>query len=213
MRLYILIACLSATISTATAQPLESAADVIAQIEIAQNEASKLSPIKIFEEIERLREVRSIKQRNGQGFFEIDTDFTRMAGYAQELKRRRDESDPDAAFHHAMNNIRICVGLQSAQLSETSKALSDCWLESLSAFKIASNGGIGTASFNIGRMYEHGWGVTASKLVAADWYIKSANQHNATKSRENALTALEEALSVVPDHPAALKLRSTMLRK
>jgi hypothetical protein len=54
--------------------------------------------------------------------------------------------------------------------------------------------------------------VTSSKLVASEWYVKSADQYIKQKARDEALTAVESALNLVPDHPAALRLRKVMLK-
>jgi hypothetical protein len=51
-----------------------------------------------------------------------------------------------------------------------------------------------------------------SKLVAAEWFVKAADQYNKDGSRDEALASVEAALNSVPDHPAALKLRSAMLK-
>ena len=80
------------------------------------------------------------------------------------------------------------------------------------AFKRASDAKIADATFNIAKLYESGFGVSPSKLAAAEWYVKSADQYNKDKSREEALTSLERALDLVPDHPAALRLRKAMLK-
>ena len=80
------------------------------------------------------------------------------------------------------------------------------------AFKRASDAQIAAATFNIARLYQNGFGVTQSKLVAAEWFVKSADQYNKEKARDEALTALESALNLAPDLPAALRLRKAMLK-
>jgi hypothetical protein len=42
--------------------------------------------------------------------------------------------------------------------------------------------------------------------------VKAANQYNKQNDRDDALTAVESALNLVPDHPAALRLRKAMLK-
>jgi len=82
----------------------------------------------------------------------------------------------------------------------------------LESFKIASESGIAQASFDIGTMYEKGWGVTKSNYLSAEWFIKAANKHISDGEREGALVSIEAALNVVPDHPAALRLKAQLLK-
>jgi TPR repeat protein len=129
-----------------------------------------------------------------------------------ELERRCKENEPEAAFFYGIYNWRICGGIESANNSQFDNVLKNCWLESLESLKVASNAKIAEASFNIGRVYEKGWGVLPSKLVAADWYVKAAQQFNETGSRDEALTSIESALNAVHDHPAALRLKNVLLK-
>lgn len=61
-------------------------------------------------------------------------------------------------------------------------------------------------------MYEAGLGVSPSKLVATEWFVKAADQYNKEGARDEALSALESALAHSPDHPAALRLKRDMIK-
>ena len=65
----------------------------------------------------------------------------------------------------------------------------------------------------LGEMYRDGIGARPSRYLAADWFVKSAKQRNANGDREGAIRALEEAFNVVPEYPAAIELRASMLKQ
>lgn len=140
--------------------------------------------------------------------FTTTDDDMRSISYATVLQKRSESGDPYASFFYGVHQWDFCLQLQRQQSDISAK----CWQEVLPAFKRASDAQIADASFNIGKLYENGFGVLSSKLVAAEWYVKSAGQYNKAKSRDEALTAVERAVDLVPDHPAALRLRKSMLK-
>jgi TPR repeat protein len=191
----------------------ESANEAMKRMSAYQEEASRLKASSVFAELEKLRTVLAIKQQSSKSVFVLDDDTYKATGYAMDLQARRKVNDAAGAYYYGVYNLRVCGGLQSAdkggQFSDTVK---QCFLESLESFKVASTAKMGAASFNVGRMYESGWGVLPSKLVAADWFVKAAQQFTEASSREEALTAIEAALTAVPDHPQALKLKKAFLQ-
>ena len=64
----------------------------------------------------------------------------------------------------------------------------------------------------MGDMYKKGIGTKKSTYNAADWYIKAAYQNHKNQYREGALRSMEQALELVPDHPAGLKLREVLVK-
>lgn len=144
--------------------------------------------------------------------FTTTDDDSRALVYASVLKKRGETNDPTASFYYAIREWGICLRLQQEPGEGYKKMTEECWAGALTALKRASNAQIASASFNIARVYENGFGVTRSKFVAAEWYVKSADQYNKQNSRDEALTALESALNLVPDHPSALRLRKVMLK-
>jgi len=129
------------------------------------------------------------------------------------LSSRRDKGEVAASFYLGVRGWKWCQALQKRDTGQfANKEAADCWSRILDSFKVASAAQVPAATFNIARMYEHGFGVIASKYAAADWYFKSANQYKKAGSRDQALTSLKAALTVVPDHPAALRLRKVMLK-
>ena len=144
--------------------------------------------------------------------FGLTDDDMRAISYATVLQKRGEGGDPYASFFYAVRQWDFCSQLQRQTGDSWAKQAKECWQNVMPAFKRASDARIADATFNIARLYENGFGVTPSKLAAAEWYVKSADQYNKEKSRDEALTAVESALNLVPDHPAALRLRKAMLK-
>jgi tetratricopeptide (TPR) repeat protein len=144
--------------------------------------------------------------------FSTTDDDKRAISYATVLQRRSDAGDPYASFFYAVRQWDFCLQMQRQAGEIWAGQAKECWQKVMPAFKRASDAQIADATFNIARLYESGFGVTPSKLAAAEWYVKSADQYNRVKSRDEALTSVESALNLVPDHPAALRLRKAMLK-
>lgn len=186
------------------------ASDASQRMAFYEDEASKLSTTDVFKEIQRRLAIQDAKPK-GSSLLEFNEDTYKTVGYVSELAKRRSRNEPLAAFYHGLYNWRVCAGL-AVGLGQQNSAVQACWQESLASYKIASNASIAPASFNIGRMYENGLGVTTSKFAAAEWYVKAANQYNELQVRDEALTSLEAALKAVPDHPAALRMKNVLLK-
>jgi hypothetical protein len=144
--------------------------------------------------------------------FKYTDDDARAFAYSSILKKRGEDGDPGASYYHAIHQWDFCLKLQQSNNESLKKGAKECWQGVMRALKRSSDVEVASASFNIGKLYEYGFGVNLSKLVAAEWYVKASEQFNKEKSREDALTALEAALNLVPDHPAALRLRKVMLK-
>ena len=144
--------------------------------------------------------------------FTYTDDARRASAYQTVLQKRGENGDPYASFYYAVNQWDLCARFQQQGGDDWTKVAKECWQGVMPAFKRASDAQIGAATFNIARLYQNGFGVTQSKLVAADWFVKSADQYNKEKARDEALTALELALNLAPDLPAALRLRKAMLK-
>jgi hypothetical protein len=179
----------------------------------AEIEAEKISSVEVYKELERLDTARAsrIARNPDSWIFGTDED-QRDYGFSAVLNRRRDNGEVAASFYFGIRNWKYCQALRSLYKDQMANRAADCWSKSLESFRVASAGQVPEAAFNIARMYENGFGVIASKYVAADWYVKSAEQYNKADSRDEALTSLEAALAAVPDHPAALRLRKIMLK-
>ena len=144
--------------------------------------------------------------------FNMTDDDMRAISYATVLQKRGEGGDAYASFFYAARQWDFCLQLQRQTGDGWVKQAKECWQDVMPVFKRASDAQIADAAFNIARLYENGFGVTPSKLAAAEWYVKSAEQYNKQKSRDETLTAVESALNLVPDHPAALRLRKAMLK-
>ena len=145
-------------------------------------------------------------------FFTTDDDMKAIS-YSTVLQKRGENGDPYASFSHGVREWALCSQMQRQQAETWVRPARECWQRVMPAFKRASDAQIAHATFNIARLYENGFCVAASKLAAAEWYVKSADQYSKGNSREDALIPVERALKLVPDHPAALRLRKAMLKR
>lgn len=211
---YLLIAVLHSLCATADAQGT-GVTGIDASQESSANEqaATKLSAADIYKELERLLTIQSIKmqQPNARGWA-MDADSRKAVSFAMVLDQRHKAGEPDAAFYYALYNSRICSRFQSIDSSISAQMAKDCWKTTLEGFKVASNAQMPAATANVAKIYQQGLGVTPSKLVAAEWFLKAAEQYTKAGSRDEALTSLESALTLAPDHPAALRLKQAMLK-
>jgi len=207
VRLLILLASASAS---AQRTPTQLAEDAARKIDQHKADALKADSLAIFDELDRLRQVVAIKSR-GTAFPDLtDPDMLKATGYAAALEERRKANEPQGAHLWARYNSRICGSLDSNPI--VADAAKKCWAETLEAFRVGSEGGIARSSFNIGLIYENGWGVSRSRFLAADWYVKAAERYIKEENREGSLEAVEAALRVVPDLPAAQRLRVELHR-
>jgi tetratricopeptide (TPR) repeat protein len=183
-----------------------------------EREGQALQTYDLYKELLRLDAARKFRMSMATqtevllAMLTITDDDMRSWTYVSMLKKRGESGDAYASFYYAVREWDSCSRYGQEQGDALNKMAKECWQGLMPAFKRASDAQIAAASFNIGRLYEHGFGVTPSKLVAAEWYVKSADQHNKFKDRDNALTALESALNLVPDHPAGLRMRRAMLK-
>jgi TPR repeat protein len=128
----------------------------------------------------------------------------------KELKAQAASGDPESAFYWGYRNFEW--GLKAARSSEKLHQdwANDQFKEAYLSFKIASDAGVGAASWNIAVMYEQGNGVTLSKLAAAEWYYKAGRQYFKSGEREKALAVLERIEKVDKNHSDAIKLRAIL---
>ena len=179
-------------------------------------EASQLPAHKIFDEIEKINTILKLRMELGKSMFELmfTEDGAKGAGYASALEDKKEKFEVDGSYYWGLYNLKICGGLSSGQDTKgTQKNYVDqCLLKSLKSFTVASDGGDEASSHSIGSMYENGYGVKSSKLIAADWYLKAARQAHNNENRALALRAIESALRVFPNNPEALRLRDNFFK-
>lgn len=182
-------------------------------------DGQSLSTVDLAKELERLDAAK--KSRTAlltkpeeilAAVFSMTDDDMRAISYSTVLQKRSDSGDPYSSFVFGVRQWAYCLQLDRQQGDVWVKQAKECWQGVLPAFKRASEAKIADATFNVAKIYENGFGVPPSKLVAAEWYVKSAEQYNKDKARDEALTAVERAVDLVPDHPAALRLRKSMLK-
>ena len=167
----------------------------------------------LYTELIRLEAAKKSRSaRASESIWVFTDDDMRASAYGTVLQKRGESGDPYASFYYAVNEWHLCSRFQQEGGDNSAKIAKACWERVMPAFKRASDAQIAAATFNIARLYQNGFGVTQSKLVAAEWFVKSADHYNKEKARDEALTALESALNLVPDLPAALRLRKAMLK-
>lgn len=207
MRPYLAIALmLLCTLASAQSPVSKNSPDV----EMAA--ARKLSSEQIFKEIKRQGDIMATKKNTGDSLWSMIADSENTAAaYQTVLKQRWEAGDGQAALYYGWSNGSMCEGLLKVP-GIAASFLQTCWDDSLNSLKFASASGIAPASGSVAIMYLNGYGVARSKLVASEWYVKSAEQYHKGGFRDSALTAVEAALEATPDHPAALRLRKAWLK-
>ena len=187
----------------------QSITDAIASY---KKEATTMGSYEIYQEVEKSKETLRIKQHSSKSYiYEVgDRDLQKATGYMSVLEDRRKANDPAAAFYFGLHEAQICMTLsKNKQLAHgANKVCTDA----IDSFKIAEKANDPRAMEALGTIYKKGLGVKASKYVAAEWFVKSAKQYSVENSRDSALSTLEEALILVPDHPGALRLRKELLK-
>lgn len=134
------------------------------------------------------------------------SDFLKGSSCLKVLKERRDQKEPSASYHYGVFMLTLCDGIKQR------KDATDICKDSLDSLLIASDGNYPEAMYFIGIIYRDGLGVIESKLIATDWFLKSAKLFQKDGKKDKALISLEEALKLVPDYQPAIKLRNDLLQ-
>jgi len=175
-------------------------------IEQYKREAATMSSAKIHEEVESIQEtIRLLPGKN------LGDHLSKATGFLLVLEERRKANQPSAAFYFGLFQLKICrAHVKTRNLEPTTQKLCK---ESIDSFAVAVKGNDARAMAILGKIYKEGLGVNPSKLVAADWFLKSAKQYQIENSREGALSAIEEAVNLVPDYHEALAFRKKLLNE
>lgn len=140
-----------------------------------------------------------------------------IESYIQELMKRTEARQPSAMFNWGWYRYQLCVtgknnGIDVAIAPVCKQALDD--LKAVAENSKISILFISPASMSLlGEMYRDGIGARSSRYLAADWFVKSAKQRQVNGDREGAIRALEEAFNAVPEFPAAIELRASILKQ
>lgn len=221
IKILLVLFTLSTSAQMISAQEAEDSSKARAEKHIAlvnkfKAEASQFAAHKIFDEIERIITIQKLKMELGKSMWELmlTEDAAKYSGYASALEDKKEKFDVDGSYYWGLYNLKICSGLSSGPDNKgTQKTIVDkCLLKSLKSFTVASDGGDEASSHSIGSMYENGYGVESSKLIAADWYLKAARQAHKNENRALALRAIESALRVFPNNPEALRLKDNFFK-
>ncbi len=139
-----------------------------------------------------------------------------LESYIQELMERANAKQPSAMFNYGWYRYQLCSTYKNKNADISSAPMCVEALNDLKA--VAENPKISIlfiapASMSmLGEMYRDGIGTKSSRFLAAEWFVKSAKQRNLNDDREGAIRALEDALDVAPEYPAAIEFRETLLK-
>lgn len=137
--------------------------------------------------------------------------------YLQELMNRAKTGQPSATYYWSWYRYQLCIIIKKQGVDVIGAPMCAQALDDLKA--VAENAKISIlfiapASMSIlGEMYRDGIGTKPSRYLAAEWFVRSAKQRSANGDREGAIRALEDALNVAPEYPAAIELRALMLKQ
>jgi TPR repeat protein len=136
--------------------------------------------------------------------------------YLQELMDRAKSGQPAAMFNYGWYRYQTCVFAKRQGVDVVSAPMCTQAREDLKA--VAENTKISilyiapAAMSFLGEMHRDGIGTRPSRYLAADWFVQSAKQRIRNGDREGAIRAMEDALTAVSDHTAALELRAALLK-
>jgi hypothetical protein len=136
--------------------------------------------------------------------------------YMQELITRAKAKQPSAMYNFGWYRFQICSTLKKQNTDVSNAPMCAQALDDIKA--VAENIKISTlfiapdSMSMLGEMYRDGIGTKPSRFLAADWFVKAAKQKSTNGDREGAIRSLEDAVNIVPDLPAAIELRATLLK-
>jgi len=134
-----------------------------------------------------------------------------IAGYTEVLKDRAVAKEPLASYYYGTITLVLWASLNAIPELADSSYVKDTAREALGYIRFAADAKLSSAMYGLAMAYKNGYGVAKSNLAAADWLTKTVGQNIADGDRESALSNVEEALQLVPDFPAAWKLRAELL--
>ncbi|MGK5033544.1 SEL1-like repeat protein [Janthinobacterium sp. MDT1-19] len=141
---------------------------------------------------------------------------TRFESDYHELMTRSNAREPLAMHNYGWYRFQFCVAVKNTGISVDSLPMCTQAFADLRALAMNTEYAIvfvvPSAMSILGEMYKDGIGTKASRYLASDWFIRSSQQRSSNGDREGAIRALEEALSLVPDHPAGADLRKKLLK-
>jgi TPR repeat protein len=182
---------------------------------LSQDDLKEMSSGKIYSEMEKSKKILQMKHSINRDLnTHEDSDYQIGVKCLAILEQRRKEKEPEASYYYGLHKFNLCTGLKKQkELHELYDeiTINEYCHDAQSSFIIASDADIPQAMYMLGIINRDGLGVNESKLVAAEWFMKSAARLQKIGNTKGALLALEEVLKIVPDHPHALQLHSELL--
>ena len=154
----------------------------------------------------------------GGAMFGFTESFSESIDLQKKLKQMALGGNAEAAFYWGLYKFDRGARFQPLIARQTDRGLADGlrntvnqdFADAMTGLTIASKSGNPDASWNIALLYENGFGVSQSKLAAAEWYAKAGAQYLKRGYREVALAALERAEAIDAKIPDAVRLRALL---
>lgn len=210
-RTFLFVILVLVTITTLPAQTSPSANEIMAAISMYKDEALGLSSVKIWDKYQSVTELQKILYGNkpfGPGAFSKEN--LQALGYLDALRLRKDMKEPEGTYYYSMYQLSFWDTL--SQIPGNENTANKLMNEILDWLKFAADEKYTSAMYSLAMIYKNGYGVRQSNLVAVDWLCKQVEQDMIDGYRDSALSSVEEALRLVPDHPTALRLRKQLLQ-
>ncbi len=169
-----------------------------ARLEHFRAQARGKPSFKLLQRMNKLTRILEPRRASGESVAPDDIDH-QYAAYLDVLRERRAEGEGEAALCLAWLDYEPCR--QQA-----------CAATVVEHIRLAADSGIPLAMDEMAKLYRDGYGLSASRTQAADWFVRAARGYHARQLREATLHSLAEALALVPEHADALALRKALDR-
>lgn len=181
-------------------------------------QSGSMTPRDMYEQIQSIErdEAARFAAEVDQGKHPWELMWQQTDASKQKLELQRQLSDlaeknqGDASFFWGLLNLENGTRLIG---NENAKSLvAEYFSRAEKSLRRASNSGFPAAAWNLALMYQNGWGVMPSRLVAVEWFAKAGDLYLKTGDREMALSSLERAEDLDSANPAAKRLRAKLLK-
>lgn len=181
----------------------------MAKVENYKQAFDKRDSYQIGQEYKNHREMMMLKRKPNASLFDADIDdVAKGVALVNLLEERKEKGDAEATYQYAVTQLSICERMLSPRSSFTPKT---CEVVEENLRKVAKQNDQ-RAMIILGSMYEQGVWFEKSNFVAAEWFLKAAQQYEKSQDREKMLTYLEKASILSPDSPAVQAYKNKVLK-